>query len=202
MSDEGAVAFGMLGEIVRSVRFAGETVDAIVRADRAEHSRRARDSTPPVLDRDLLAALSSLPFGLPVRWDDIDPWERAVLSAAPTGLVRETPSGVMRLYRPVLRVEGVLITTAKRWQAAVTSAAWFWCDARRAVVLTGQQRDMSKAVARAERHGVGLGVLGGNEVNVLVPPADVSPVLGPRHWRFLEACYAAWIAQARIHADR
>lgn len=196
------MAFEMHGDLVRRVRFAGETFDAVVNIDDEELSRRGVEHLAAVLDRDLLAALASLPHGLPVRWNDLDPWDRTVLSAAPTGLVDDSGGHAVRLWRPALRVEGVIVATRRDWKSAVTAAGWFWCDARRGAVVTGEPPSLSKAIAMAQRHNVGLAVAEAGGITVLTPAAKAAPVPGPRHWRFLETCYASWSEQARTHADK
>lgn len=202
MNSDAAAALGITGDFVYGVSFAGEVFDAVLQVDSNEHQRRITAGLPAIADRDVLAAMAGLPYGLPVPWRDLTPWDETVVSAAPPGLVIDLGTSVVRVWRPAVRVRGVLIKSERNWKSAITAAAWFWCDARRVAVVSTFPIDPAKAAAVARRQGVGLAVARVNQVTVLAEPAATSPLPGARHWRFLETCYAAWLAQARIQAER
>lgn len=188
-----AQALDMPGEVVGPVVFAGETFFAVLTIEPEEVARRTSQHLDAVTDRDVLDALAGLPLAHPVAWCDIGEWERLVLDAAAPGLVDERGGWVVRTWRPAVQVNGVLVANSQ-WAPAVTAASWFWCDARRAAIVDRAPQPRTRAVREARHYGVGLVVDDSTHVDVLALPEPVSVVPDARHWRFLETCYAAWMA--------
>jgi hypothetical protein len=193
-----AALLGFEGDLVERVQFANKQVIAIARVDEAELTRRAQAGLGPVLDYRLVEALASLPLGLPVSWEEIDPIVRAVLDCAPPGVLRATPAQVERLVRPAVRVTGVL-TVTRDWRTGVNTVGILAGHALPGLVLPYRPRDTEPILARASRFGIGVVSRDRQEGWHLLLAARRArrADLGPRHWRFLETVYATW---RRAHA--
>src|SRR6266699_2697255 len=89
-------ALGLNGTIVPDLTFDGRKFVALVDVDRQEASRRIAVGLGSVLDRGLLAAMSTLPWGLPVSRSDIDPVCQALLDVAPPGIVDWQDEAIVR----------------------------------------------------------------------------------------------------------
>jgi hypothetical protein len=189
-----AVKLGFAGEIVPGVRFATSSCAAIVHADPEETARRAAVGLGPLTDYRLVDALAQLPLNCPVAWDDLDPVVSAVLDCAPPGVVHADTTHVRRLWRPALSVTGVLVASTD-WRAGFEQVGIFAPDAARGLVLIGHPRHPDQLLHEAQRFGIGVVVasLQDAEAQLLSAPRADRPLRpSPRHWRFLEAVFAAW----------
>ncbi len=191
-----AVKFGFAGKIVPGVRFATSCCAAVVHADPEEMARRVTAGLGPLTDYRLIDALAQLPIHCPVAWDDLDPVVGAVLDCAPYGAVQADTTHVKRLWRPALLVTGVLVASAD-WRTGLEQVGIFAPDAARGLVLLGQPRHPGELLHEARRFGIGVvaASLQDAEARLLLPPRTDRPLRpNPRHWRFLEAVFAAWCA--------
>jgi hypothetical protein len=187
-----AALLGFEGDLVERVQFANKQVVAIARVDEAELARRAQAGLGPVLDYRLVEALASLPLGLPVSWEEIDPIVRAILDCAPPGVLRATPARVERLLRPAVQVTGIL-RCARDWRTGVNTVGILAGHARPGLVLPYRPRDTEPILARAGRFGIGVVSRDGQGWQLLLAARRARQTdLGPRHWRFLETVYATW----------
>jgi hypothetical protein len=186
---------GFDGVLVEHVQFAGLRFDAVVRPDRTEVTRRASVRLGPVLDRDVLEALFTLPFmgNIPIR--ELDPIVAAFLTAAPPGIVDIQGSRIERLWRPAVSVAGVVVSHTS-WQRGLEAASLFAPDAPRALHLRVRPRALLRARQDAEELGIGLVLgVGDEEPEIVVPPSLTRRgAPSPRHWRFLETVFATWKA--------
>jgi hypothetical protein len=189
-----AAAFGFDGALAPGLHFADQHVEAVVRPDPKETARRAAAGLG-ALDGHyhLVEALAGLPLGEPVPWAELDRTAQRELAGAPPGVVAATATHVERLWRPAVQVVGVLAVTGD-WRLGIQRAGLLGGHAPGGVVLLRRPRRPGPVLERAGRFGLGVavpGARGGWEL--LRPPTPIHPVeLGPRHWRFLEAAYAAW----------
>jgi hypothetical protein len=196
-ADRAAAVLGFAGDLVPGVRFATSTVTAVVRFDLAEVARREHAGVGAVTQYRLIEALAALPLEWPVPWADLDPIVAAVLDQGPPGIVRRTPRFVERVWRPAVAVTGVF-TSATDWRRGLEAVGVFGPDAPRGLVLRVRPRDHDELLAAAERFGIGIVAPDCHgEWQRLVDPARVhAGDPGPRHWRFLEAVYAASLRSA------
>jgi hypothetical protein len=192
---EAALLLGFEGEAVSDVQFATSSCTAIVQLDTIEVQRREAMGLGPVLDHQLIQALSGLPLESPVGWETLDPVVRAVLGCAPAGVLRTTPFFVERLWRPALTVSGVLVV-ADDWRASLERVGVFAPDAPRGLLLTRPLQDASQVVSRARRFGIGVvGADPGGKWQLLQEASNRHVRATARHWRFLETVYATWLAR-------
>jgi hypothetical protein len=189
-----AAALGFGGEIAAGLRFAGVRVDALVRPDEQELTRRAMVSLGVLDDHyHLMEALAALPLGEPVPWTDLDLRGRLELDVAPPGVVRATSTHVERVWRPAVQVTGVIAVTSD-WRQGIDRVGLLGGHAPGGIVLLRPPRRTGPLLARAGRFGLGVVALDQRGRWELLRPATpihrIDP--GARHWRFLEAAYAAW----------
>jgi len=191
--------FWFRGDPVGSVRFAGVSVTAFVVPDPAEVERRADTGLGPILDHQLLVALSLLPHDHIVSDVDIDPVVHAILDNAPEGAVVRADGGVLRLWRPAIRLEAVLrVAPGTRWRPALQRVSLFAPDASRAVLVRGHVASKTELETRAQRLETGVAILEeSGETHLLVPAVRNRRVrVTPRHWRLLETAYGRWLQTA------
>jgi hypothetical protein len=193
---DAALLFGFEGDLVDEVRFAGVAVSASVRIDPVEVQRRADAGLAPGLDHDLSEALAELPVDWPVPWSSVHPLVRLRLEHAPSGVVELTDLEVIRRWRPAVTVTGVFTVARRQWRPALRKVSLFAPDAPRGLVLRDRPADQGEVLDAARGLGIGLAAPASSARAwqlLLAPSHSVRPVPGPRHWRFLEAAYEAWL---------
>jgi hypothetical protein len=190
-----AEGFGFDGQLVEGLRFYGSQVDVLVAVDDVEVARRQATGLGPLLDRQLLTALASLPHGHRVRWDDIDPVLHPVLDCAPAGVLHRDPTAVTVRWRPAARVVGVLATAGRDWRAGVSRVGIFRRDAACALLLARPPLDLGAVLSRTSRFGIGLALPGQHGWEVYVDAEPTRLRVDATHWRLLETAYAGWLSQ-------
>lgn len=181
--------FGFDGCLVEGVRWGGTRFDAVVALNPAEIERRAAFNLGPVLDFQLLDALSSLPVGQSMGWDQIDPIRAAVLDCAPAGVVESTSADVTNWLAPPVQLTGVFVV-ADHWRA-LARIGTFGRVAPSGVVVRHVPSALEEAVGAARTAGLGLAVLDADEPRSVVGPnASVVHTTGRR--RILEVVFGQW----------
>lgn len=179
--------FGFEGEVVRGVKRHGHTADAVVRWNRDQLALRRHLEEQAITDRDALAALSTLPFRMPVPWSGVDPVAAAVLDTLPAELVHRHRYTVERLYSPPLDVVGVFKKT-NRWTEGFEATTYLGRGSARGVVLTSR-RDLEHISDRARLVGIGVAVEDGNAPEVVVSPSTRYVRLDDLTWLVAELIY-------------
>ena len=199
---EAARRFGFDGEVVSEVDFAGTSVTAVVRLDRAEVRRREQAGLGAILGLDITSRLANLPVDWPVPWNELDHTTVRLLETAPPGVVDDTGTAVIRRWRPAVTVTGVLLTSGRNWRAGLANVSLFAPDAPRGIVLRQRPRDAQVLCDEASELGGGVLVPGADGRGQLLvePLRERSYDLGPRHWRLLEIAYQTW--RERIYTER
>jgi len=197
MIDRVAAALGFEGIIVPDVSIAGERIAAVVRLDTQEIARRQQVGfRRPLTDRWALQAVGSLPIGLPVAWDSIDPVLAAMLDALPAGVVESDSKVVIRRFRPAVQLVGALVVGGDP-EASLRSVSWMAPDAPRGIGVDRSLCD-PRFVDRVESLGVGLVTTDGSDLQRLLRPSRRYLVpSGPRRWRNAEVIYEAWLTLPR-----
>jgi hypothetical protein len=187
-----AELLGFSGDLVPDVEHAGRSFAAAVIPDMEEIERRMSADESAILDRYVLAALFQLPEGQWIPRGGLDPVIQGVLDTVPWSAVVNTRTEVMRVWRPALRVAGVIVE-ATSWQKGLERAGRFAPDARRACVLPLSRLDRA-AIEECLQYGVGAVLTRSSESPRVVVSASTQ-IRGrpsPRHWQFLESVYEAW----------
>lgn len=193
--DEAARLLGFDGDVVERASFAGREFSAVVQPDLAEIQRRDARGLGAILDRDLLAALHTLPQDDPLPTSRIDPCLQAFLDNAPEGVVAWDTGVVRRLWRPALSVKGILVQDSD-WRAGLDRVSFFSPDAARGLILTSRPDESSDLLRHAFRLGVGVVLALPDTRELALKASSQKPVEeSPRHWRFLETVYRAWTRQ-------
>jgi hypothetical protein len=181
--------FGFTGIVMRSVSWAGTRFRAVIRPEWGEIDRRARYGLGAITDYRLLCALSTLPHDVEVPWQTIDPVIAAILDCAPAGVVDASAQGVRLLLRPAVELTGVY--TVSKDRHALDRVGMLANEAPAGLVLRQRPPGLDKALARAVRFGLGLGLLNGGQLHVLAWPIR-RPRPSLNRSRLLEAIYARW----------
>jgi hypothetical protein len=192
-----AAALGFQGHLAPEVHDAGTTCTAVAVPDEAELARRAAvglGALHPSRHYQLFQVLAVLPLGEPVPWADLDPDARAELDVAPPGVVHATSTHVQRLWRPAVRVTGVL-TVTDRTRQGLAQVSLFAAQAPRGLAAVRRPRPANLDLAA--RLGIGVVTLDdhGRWQRLLAPAARHGTTLDGIHWRFLEAVTAALLRQ-------
>lgn len=180
--------FGFGGELMPT-RLEGRSVIVAIRRDLSEIARRRRYRLGPILDRDLLRALESLPLNSSVRWADIDPMTAAVLDVAPTGVVESTALTVTRRVSPAVDLRGVLLSDTN-WKRGLERASIFAPDAPRGLLVQTQPKRLDEVIDQATRLGIGVALPSGRLIGFC---SRRYVRFGPRRWRVLETLYRHWL---------
>lgn len=187
--------FDFTGCLVERVRWGGTQFDAVVALNTTELERRAAFELGPVLDYQLLDALATLPLGRPMRWDQIDPIQAAVLDCAPAGVVEATSTQVTNWLSPPVGLIGLFVV-ADHWRA-LAKIGTFGRVAPSGVVVRHVPTAMGEAVGAARNAGLGLAVLDADEPRSVVGPRPrIVHTTGRR--RILEVVFGQW----RRHTTR
>lgn len=183
---------GIAGELIHRISWAGVRFSAAVRPDWSEVNRRAAHGLGAVTSYTLLDAVTTLPIGLEVPWDEIDPVMAGFLDCAPPGVASCSSTGITRELRVPLRsIE--IVKLSDSWRAAGRVGV-LARDAATTLVVRHRPRDLSTAVSVASRCGLGLVHVDGDHVEELAEPtAMASPSL--RRTRLLEVVYGALLRQ-------
>lgn len=184
-----AQIFGFEGTLMPSVRLYGRRVDIVIRLDGAEIDRRRDAGIEALLDRDLMEALASLPYGIEVPWDSLDPVLHPVLDQAPEIVLRKSSTNVSRLYQPPLWVVGVLKRT-RSWMRGLEAISLFAPHAPRGLIVMGDG-SLNETLSNAHRIGVGIAHKArGSETKLLTRPSARYVRSGSAQWLFSEAVYS------------
>lgn len=181
--------FGFAGTMLPSVDWAGTRFNAVIDPDWNEVERRDEAGLGAVTDVELLRAISTLPHGFEIAWEEIDPVTRALLDCAPQGILRSTSSGVMTEIHPPLRLVGIFCVS-RHWRA-MDRVGVMASTAACGVVLRHYPRGLEEATHRARKFGLGLAVLKDNQHQLLVGPASRARP-GLIRTMFVEALYRLW----------
>lgn len=186
-------ALGLDGAPVPSVSTCGYDVDVLVRPDQLEVARRDRTSEGSPIGRDVLATLSALPHGLPVREQDLGGCERAGVAVLPPAVVEVTDGEVVRVWAPAVDVTAVtLATTTDGWEDGLYDVSTFAQVAPRVLVLDRKPRAVDRLREAATRVGVAAVVVTDDGCDVLtgVSRRHVRP--GPVRWEVAEDAFRRW----------
>jgi hypothetical protein len=185
---------------VCSVSWAGARFDAVVTLDDAEVQRRQEAGLGAVTDYLTLRTLSTLPAGVEVPWEAVDPVAAAFLDGLPAGIVDVSPSGVKGLLRPPVHLIALVKETSD-WRS-IASVAPLAQDAPTILLLRRRPRELHRAIRLAQRKGVGLSYVSGSGlVDVLKPRSTPAP--GVRRTRLVEIVFRRWRNQtAAMPANR
>lgn len=181
--------FGFVGQLLPSVAWAGARFHAVVRPDWAEIARRDRFGLGAVCDYPLLAAVSTIPQGIEIPWNAIDPVLVPTLDCAPEGIVRVSESGVRVELKPALCLSGVF-TVTRHW-SAMDRVGVMATAAQTGVVIRHRPRLLRDAIDRASKFGLGLGVLREDGIRTLVRPTRRGRPSVVRNY-FFERLYQLW----------
>lgn len=181
--------FGFAGTILPSVDWAGTRFNAVIDPDWDEIERRDKAGLGALTDVPLLRAISTLPHGYDIAWEEIDPVMRAVLDCAPQGVLRSTPTGVMTEIQPPLRLVGIFCVSP-HWRA-IDRLGVMASTAACGVVVRHQPRGLEEATQRARKFGLGLAVVKNDQHQLLVTPAS-RPRPSLIRTMFLEVLYRLW----------
>lgn len=182
-----SLPFGFKGEVIADVQRHGHVADVVVRWNEDQVELRRDLEEPAVTDRDALAAMSTLPFRMPVPWTEIDPIVAVVLDSLPSALVRRGPLTVERMYSPPLDVVGVFKKT-NRWTEGFEATTYLGRGAPRGVVLTSR-RDIARICHRARLVGIGVAVSDGPSPEVAVAPSTRFVRMDDLTWLVAELVY-------------
>lgn len=178
------------GLVVPRVSWAGARFNALVELHGREIARRHVAGLGAVTTFSTLRVLCSLPHGVQVPWQALDPVVAAYLGGLDGGVVSLTSNGVTRMLRPPLRIL-TLFTVVSNWHA-LSRIGILSSDAPVTVVLRHRPRDQHVASAFAERRGIGLSYLSGNTIKQLrAPHPKVVPSL--RRTRLEEVVFGQWL---------
>lgn len=195
-----AQVFGFEGTLLPSVRLYSRRVDVVIRLDHSEIDRRRDAGIEALPDRDLMEALTSLPHGIEVPWDSLDPVVHPVLDQAPEVVLRKNPTHVERLYRPPLWVVGVLKRT-RSWMRGLEAISLFAPHGPRGLVVMGDG-SLNEMLSDAQRIGVGIAYKArGAETKLLTRPSARHIRSGAAQWLFSEAVYGQWLDRYKQSAQ-
>jgi hypothetical protein len=195
------VPFEFPGEPIHSFGWAGTRFDAVVVPNTQEIERRASVGLTPIVDVPLLRACGSLPAGIEVRWEDLDPIVAAVLDCAPDGVVDRSSRSVRRVLAAPLSLVGVYLVT-RSWRA-LGRIGFMASAAPTGVICLRRPRDLEAARHTARRSGLGLGIRTAGRDCVLVAPRNRARPSVVRDL-LVERLFAAWLQtdtpRARVQA--
>ena len=181
--------FGFSGTMLPSVDWAGTRFNAVIDPDWNEIERRDELGLGAVTDLRLLQAISTLPHGFQIAWEEIDPVTRAILDCAHQGVLCSTSMGVTTELRPPLRLVGVFCVS-RHWRA-IDRVGVMASTAACGVVVRHQPRGLEEATHRARKFGLGLAVVKNDQHQLLVTPAS-RPRPSLIRTMFLEVLYRLW----------
>ena len=184
MAIQVAEVLGWSGTVVPAVRYAGTTIDIVIRINEGELLRRG--PLGAVLDRALLAALMELPLGIEIPLNQLRPEQLLALRIDGDGLVEWTPGGVRRTYEPVCEVTGVLATGPHLRKVVDEVSAFSGYSLR---VAYGTRRQCSALRDRAMHLGVGLVAFGEPALVVVAGPEPRGIRSTPSRWQFCEIAF-------------
>lgn len=163
---------------------------ATFRLDTGEDRRRRLVGLGGLTDLALLDSLLSLPIGLPVPVGRLGAGALGDLRRAPDGVVRQTSEGVVRLARPPLALERIIVRAGRDWRRALRRACEFGRRVERVIDVLEPPRDLDELRLHASYYGVG--VLSDGER--LVDPEPVPRRHTAVRWRFAERVYERLLA--------
>lgn len=187
----GPASLGALSIVPRGARAAGSVADALVTYDEVEHERREDLGLGAVTSLALLDALLNLPLGVSTHRDDLAPYAREVLLAAPAGVVEWDGAWVNRLLVPPLTVVAALVRTPT-WRRAIQRAGRFAPFAQRLIIF--DRVPSPELTWEANLDGVGVWAVVDGETREVCPPEPfVRRYWKAAGWRFAEHAYGAWL---------
>lgn len=181
---------GLGGAHMVDLAMLGTRAHVAVDVDLNELDRRVRAGVPALTDRILLRHLVTLPFGEPVRQQDLSPAALSVLGSAPDGTVELTRQHVVRIIRPVITLRGAA-TAGGRWNTGLNAVSPYAAFCPRVFALTATVPDLEHAALEAALYGIGLvQAQPGQDAQLRVPPAPKVATFGPASWRVRELALA------------
>jgi hypothetical protein len=163
---------------------------AAVQPDEAELRRRGQHGLRAVKNRRLLATLVTLPSGVAVPWNLIQPRDRVVLEGQSESIVERLGEDVTVVLRPALKLLSVG-AVASSWRRGLRLTSPFASYCARYVVLSAssKRRDTAWAETEARFYGIGLAELGRGGLRWRVAPAPFTAT------RFTAA---SWLMAERV----
>ena len=185
-ADVGSVggALGWAGTAV-AARDGMTQLNLWVEVDDEEHNRRA--GAGAVSSLRALAALCSLPQGLPVREGSLTRGARNLMRRLPMGFVHNDAGNLVRMVRSPARIFGVVAVGADWDRTAFALGAYVTVCPRVAAVKSIDDRVLAEALV----WGIGLT---GDDGTIRLEPQPASIELGPYQWWIAERAYSAWLA--------
>lgn len=178
--------------VVRCLSWAGVRFDAVVEPLIHEVRRREASGLGAVTDMTTLDALSTLPIGMEVAWQGLDPVVAAYLGGLADGIVARSRTGVTRVLEPPLELV-CLVQRAAHWRAIGRIGLFAGC-APTALIVNRVPREVEQAIDCANRAGVGLYVASHGSLTRLVTPTSRIQ-LTTRRTRLVEVIYRKWRRQ-------
>lgn len=174
---------------VASIRLRGADCLVFHCLDHTEHERRAAADAGWLDDFRPLEVLMNLPVGERVPRAALSPEMRFEIRRLPKGCADVDRRSVTRLAVRPLRVD-LIVTQAPSFKRGLHAVSQFAPFSRRAMLLSKVPRKLDEKLFEADFYGVGVLVADGNEVRMLVEPAEYKAI---RHtvaaWRFAEQVY-------------
>ena len=193
MFDKPATApFGLAGELVRRVSWAGCRFDAVIELHADEVERRHDAGIGGVVDYGLMESLAGLPLGFPVKREALGVAALERVVAAPQGVVsldQETVTNT--LAAPLTLV--ALVRHARRWRDVGTFSV-FAAQVPSLVIVPHHPQDAEEAAVTLGRVGLGLASATTSGIREIIPPAS-SLRLGLARRCLVERVYARWLVQ-------
>jgi hypothetical protein len=172
---------------------AGAKADALVLADRAEHSRRLQAGLGGVTSLLLIDALMNLPLRTPVHRSDLDPAMCQRLEGVPKGVVLCEGGWFTRLLTPPLTVVAVVVR-ARGWRESVSRIWPFAAFAQQILLLDEMPVRSSAFLWEAQLSGIGVWAKCDGELRELLAPEPFTRrYWKPAGWRFVERAYRTQI---------
>ncbi|MFH9983245.1 hypothetical protein ACH4ND_29255 [Streptomyces sp. NPDC017179] len=173
----------------RTVSVFGTEALCFYRLNEDEHARREEVSAARVDKLPDLECLLTLPVDVPVPLQSLDSPARRAVRGLPSGAVeRDRKTVTRRAVRP-LQVD-LAVVRASGWRLGLERAGQFAPFCRRAMLLDRLPARLDEVLVEADFYGIGVFVASGDEVELVLEPADYRP---PRHtaaaWWFVEDVY-------------
>ena len=163
---------------------------AFAEADDDELEARGRAGLGAMLDLELLAALTELPYGTPIRRDALDHRIRRQLDRAGTAIVERCGEWLTRSVRRPLRVNGAF--AVGRWSSASRQVGPFGTLCPVGVITRHRPRPSGRPTVEAAVWGQGLVWWTPDDDVEVVQSAEPSLRLpGAYQWWLCEMVYAS-----------
>ena len=171
------------------IKFRGVEAWADVEIVSDEYARRARVGLGALKNRTALEVLGTMPADVPIPRASLSMRERRWIGRLPEGAVRLRQGAITRLAVAPVRVVTAAVTV-RDWKRGLQDATRFAPYCRRILLLPEAPPDLVHLLVDANFFGVGIGIVGGDSVDWLAPPAEFKPHrYSISSWRFAEQVF-------------